>query len=549
LLPDAAQFRLDSCSINYRDSQITLGLTSTTPRGRCPSCSRLTERVHSRYHRTFADLPWATFRVRLEVRVRKFFCCNQACHRSIFTERLPDIVHPWARRTLRLAQSLLAVGVALGGRAGSRLTERLQRPTPPASLLRVVQTAPIPQTPRLEAVGADEWAWRRGHHYGTIFVDLESHQVVDLLPDRSADSVAQWLAQHPSITVVSRDRSGLFANGITQGAPRAVQVVDRFHLVSNLREALEAVFLAHPSALKEAAARTAQAMSQRVDAAPVIGMYQGRHHSPQTWQKREERQRQRRHARRVAMYDTICRLHDQGTPVKAIARQLKMSRTTVYAHLRRGAPPEPKVRRVRPSDRVLAPYLPYLIQRWRESGASSQQLWREIQAQGYRSSARTVRRLITALRRASEAGRPPELETSSYTRPQGPSPRSVSFLVVSRPEKRSRLAQLYLEQLCQVETKMAQLYELALSFLTLVRERRGEDLAAWMAQVASSGIDALARFATGLQDDFPAIQAGLTLPWSNGVTEGQVNRLKLLKRQGYGQASVALLRQRMLQES
>jgi transposase len=179
----------------------------------------------------------------------------------------------------------------------------------------------------------------------------------------------------------------------------------------------------------------------------------------------------------------------------------------------------------------------------------SDQRWREIQAQGYPSSARTVRHFITELRRASEAGRPPEIEQSAYTRPQVPSPRSVSFLVVSRPEKRSRLAPLYLEHLCQVEAQMAPLYELALAFLTLVRERRGEDLDSWRTQAVNSDIEPLAQFAEGLQEDLPAIQAGLTLPWSNGVTEGQVNRLKLLKRQAYGRAQVALLRQRMLQES
>jgi transposase len=209
---------MNAWSINYRQSQITLGLISTPPRGRCPLCFRPSWRVHSRYQRTFADLPWATFQVRLEVRVRKFFCTNAACQRRIFTERLPDVAQPWARRTLRLAESLLAVGIALGGQAGSRLTERLQRPTPPASVLRIVQNAPLPQTPSLQAVGVDEWSWRRGHRYGTILVNLETHRVVDLLPDRSADSVAQWLAQHPGIAVVSRDRSDLYANGITQGA-------------------------------------------------------------------------------------------------------------------------------------------------------------------------------------------------------------------------------------------------------------------------------------------------------------------------------------------
>ena len=235
--------------------------------------------------------------------------------------------------------------------------------------------------------------------------------------------------------------------------------------------------------------------------------------------------------------------------IKAIARRLKISHTTVYAQLRRGAPPEPKTRTVRPSDCVLAPYIPYLIERWREGNVSGQQLWREIRDQGYCHSSSTVRRFIARLRRASEAGRPPEVESSPYTRPQGPSARTVSFVVVSRPEKRSRLARLYLEQLCQVEVEMAQLYELALSFLTLVRERRGEDLESWRTQTISSGIEPLMRFAEGLQHDLRAIQAGLTLPWSNGVTEGQVNRLKLLKRQGYGRAHVELLRQRILHES
>ena len=469
---------MNAWSINYRQSQITLGLISTPPRGRCPLCFRPSWRVHSRYQRTFADLPWATFQVRLEVRVRKFFCTNAACQRRIFTERLPDVAQPWARRTLRLAESLLAVGIALGGQAGSRLTERLQRPTPPASVLRIVQNAPLPQTPSLQAVGVDEWSWRRGHRYGTILVNLETHRVVDLLPDRSADSVAQWLAQHPGIAVVSRDRSDLYANGITQGAPRAVQVVDRFHLVANLREALEAFFLAHPAALKQAAAKTAQAMAQSVEPVPVTEMYRGRHDSPQNWLERQENQRQQRHAARVARYHTICQLYNEGMTVAAIARRLNINRKTVYSELQRGGPPEPKTRTVRPSDRVLMPYMPYLIERWRQGNVSGQQLWREIKAQGYRHSSSTVRRFMASLRRASEAGRPPEVELSPYTRAQGPSARSVSFLVVSRPEKRSRLGQLSLEQLCQVETQMAQLYELALSFLTLVRERRGEDLEA-----------------------------------------------------------------------
>jgi transposase len=207
-------------------------------------------------------------------------------------------------------------------------------------------------------------------------------------------------------------------------------------------------------------------MTERGAAVPVTERNQGHRRRPQHWKKRLEQQQQHRHGARVAMYDAICRLHQDGATVAAMARRLKISRTTVYRQLRRGTPPEPKTCTRRSSDRVLAPYIPYLIERWRGGNVTGQQLFREIQAQGYPYSSSTVRRLIASLRRASEAGRPPEMEQSPYTRPQGPSARAVSFVVMTRPQKRSRLAQLYLEQLCQIDSTMAQLYELALSFLT-----------------------------------------------------------------------------------
>jgi transposase len=190
--------------------------------------------IHRRYQRHLTDLPWGTCTVRIQLRARKFVCQNPRGERRIFTERLPELVAAYARKTRRLITVLRAIGVALGGNAGARLAARLRLPTSPAALLRLVRTAPGPHPPALQAVGVDEWAWRRGHRYGTILVNLADHRVVDLLPDRSAASVAAWLAQHPTITVVCRDRSDLYADGIRRGAPEAVQVVDRFHLVHNL---------------------------------------------------------------------------------------------------------------------------------------------------------------------------------------------------------------------------------------------------------------------------------------------------------------------------
>jgi transposase len=366
------------------------------------------------------------------------------------------------------------------------------------------------------------------------------------LPDRAAASVATWLAQHPTVTAVCRDRSDLYADGIRRGAPQAVQVVDRFHLVQNLRQALEAFLLDHRAALQTAAVGTAIALTPTASSVPVTPLYRGRRRPPKS-APREEAARPPRHARWVAIYDAVHALRAQGTPIAIMARQLGISRPTVYAYLRRDTPPGPRRLQRPPSARVLTPYLPYLMRRWRESGADSRQLWREIQAQGYRHSARTVCRFITQLRRTADAGHPPESQGSPYTRPQGPSARAVSFAMVSPVAKRSRKTQVYLDQLCQMEVDIARAHALSQAFLAMVRERRGEDLEAWLAEATRSGIDELARFARGLQDDLTAIKAGLTLAWSNGVTEGQIHRLKRVKRQGYGRAGVALLRQRVLQ--
>ena len=544
-LPDRITLSLQAWHVDEATAVITLHVTSTQACVPCPLCHVQTPRVHSRYTRTLADVPWGAYAVRLQLQVRKFFCDNPTCPRQIFTERLPMVAAPWARRTLRLAQYLSALGIALGGQAGARLAARFQWRTSPDTLLRLVRAAPAPGAATPQILGVDEWAWRRGQRYGTILVNLEDHHVIDLLPERSADAVALWLAQHPTVTIVCRDRSGLYADGIRRGAPQAVQVVDRFHLVKNLREAVEAFLHDQRPALQVAAAHTAQALTQVAGLGPVTPMYRGRHQCSHVQQQRREAEQQQRHAAWVTTYEAIHTLHTQGTPVTTIAQQLGLSRPTVYAYLRRTTPPSP--RSPQRSGQVVRPYMAYLIRRWREGCTDSMQLWRELRALGYTYSSRTVSRVVTRLRRASEAGWAPETQTSPYTRPQGPSARAVSFTWVCPEAKRAQDAQLYVEQLTQTDPAIAQAYTLSQAFLTLVRERRGTELEAWRTTAAASGIEALARFAQGLQEDLAAVTAGLTLPWSNGPVEGHINRLKLLKRQGYGRADVGLLRQRVMQ--
>jgi transposase len=267
--------------VTMEQASVQLQLTATAPTAACPRCAVSSSSIHSRYQRHLTDLSWGRRAVHLHLIVRKFRCRNPTCARRIFTERLPALVAAYARKTGHLVAALRAIGVALGGNAGARLAAHLRLPTSPSTLLRLVRAAPMPQPPALQAAGVDEWAWRRGHRYGTILVNLADHRVVDLLPDRSAASVAAWLARYPTISVVCRDRSDLYADGMRRGAPEAGQVVDRFHLVQNLRQALEVFLGHHRPALQAAAMGTAMTRIPADGHVPVRPMYQGRRRSPQ----------------------------------------------------------------------------------------------------------------------------------------------------------------------------------------------------------------------------------------------------------------------------
>ena len=241
LLPDPDRFQL--ICLEATATAITAVVATKAPSATCPLCGKVSTHVHSRYVRSVADLPWRDIPFRLRLHVRRFFCDEPSCPRVTFAERLPELVAPHARRTERFDAWVRSVGFALGGEAGTRLLHVLGlASTSPTTLLRRIRRAPVARSPaaaKPRVVGIDDWCFRRGQRYGAIVVDLERHQVLDLLPDREADTVATWLRAHPSIEVVSRDRGATFADGATRGAPQARQVADRFHILKNLMEAFQ----------------------------------------------------------------------------------------------------------------------------------------------------------------------------------------------------------------------------------------------------------------------------------------------------------------------
>jgi transposase len=328
----------------------------------------------------------------LVLRLRRFRCLNASCTTQTFAERLPQVVRPSAQRTVRLTAALQHLGLALGGEAGARLGATLHVPTSPDTLLRLVRQLPEPPMPTPAILGVDDWAMRRGRTYGTLLVDLERHRPIDLLPDRTADTLATWLRAHPGVTILSRDRSTEYARGATLGAPEAQQVLDRWHLVRNLREALERLLdrLHH----RLAAMLT---VNQPVTL-PTVSIEARSLRRSTT----DQRARQERRARRLARYQEVQALHAQGLSKRHIAKQLQMSRTTVIRYLRTTAFPE----RAQPRrESLLDPYVAYLQKRWDAGCHKGVELWREIQALGFPGTRRMVSNWVV-LRRELELGRP-----------------------------------------------------------------------------------------------------------------------------------------------
>ena len=444
---------------------------------------------------------------------------------------------PYARRTNRLAEKQRQVGWLVGGRVGARLLHLLKIPTSRDSVLRLIRSVspPKPASPRI--MGVDEWSFRKGHRYGTILVDLERQQVIELLPERTAESLAEWLRAHPEVEIVSRDRASVYRDGIDLGAPDVLQVADRWHLLKNLKEALQRLMERNRACLQAAGATISPPDEQLVENKADL---------PQKSLTQAEKASQAARQRRLERYQMVIKLHKLGQGVRAISRSTGLAPKTIRKYLDAGSFPEWGT----PTryNLIITPYVPYLKQQWAKGQHNACQLFREIKAQGYPGSRGTVRRWATKMRKTvTTPSQADELAAQAkVTYSQSCSAQYATWLLLANQPDLSSEKHGALERILQASADVARSYNFAQAFLRIIRQRLSKALDPWLEAVLTYRVPGLYHFARGLKKDLAAVRAALSLPWSNGQVEGQINRLKLIKRQMYGRANFDLLRLRVL---
>jgi len=443
--------------------------------------------------------------------VRRFFCKKSTCAQKIFIERLPELCDVHAQRTKRLQEALRHLGLMIGGQAGADVGSELGISGSRDTILRLVHQSERPTHPEPHIIGLDDWAWKRRLRYGTLICDLERGVPIDLLPDRTVETVSTWLEEHPTIDTISRDGSSEYASAIKKGAPQAREVSDRWHLVKNLARCVSVLLASCFAELRRA--ETAIEVKEKQE--------EPRSHSshghPRT---RAERQvQQARQAERQARYEQITALQKQGMKSAEMAAVVGMAERTVRQWLGRGDVPYSGPRKSRFSP--LDPYKSYLLSRWHEGCHNGAQLERELRAKGYKGSQKAIYRCLANL----------ELFVSSPSRRSGARDRSetkyqlnpllalsasqATWLFFRREEDLKADEQENLQQLRQASPDLETAYQLVKEFLHMVRELTGERLEEWLGKVEASHLQAFQSFVTGVQQDKDAVFAGLTLPWSN----------------------------------
>lgn len=524
-----SEFGLQLLETKVDPDCITISASSASLSASCPQCHNNSSKVHSGYIRTLADLSLGARKVVVHLDIRRFFCKETQCKRITFAEPVSDFAVRYARRTNHLCEALREIAFESGGEGGARMVEKLHYgKVSPDTLLRIIRLDPQDAGPTPRHLGVDDWAMKKGRTYGTILVDLERHTVVDLLAGRESAVLEKWLKEHPGVEIITRDRSGSYSEGATKGAPNAVQIADRFHLLTNLTGTLKQLVQQNPKILKLTPLRPSTTSElEHVELEPVTEQETAQPLPASLDQKKE-------------LYTQIQNLQRQGVALRDIAKSLGVCVNTAmkYANL-----PEPPAKQIR-SSRKTSGFEQYIKKRWDEGTRRPKQLFLELKKGGYKGSYQTIARYVAELRGPTCGVR------RSHEAPAAPTPQiavsKAAFLLGKPAEKLDAEENKLVQHLCQASDQVKDAYELAQSFQKMIRERLADEFEPWLCQAENCIAPNMRNFAAGLRRDYNAVKMALSHPLSNGQVEGQNNRLKLIKRKMQGRAKLDLLKQRVM---
>ena len=487
---------------------VTIHAHPASERGSCPDCGTGSARVHSRYRRKLNDLPVSGRRVQLVVRARRFFCDASSCRRRTFAERLDETLAPRARRTGRLDEIVVCLAIALGGRPAAALAKRIEIKVSNDTLLRAVRrrgsATPLPPS----VIGIDDWAWRRNFRYGTLICDLERRKTIGLLPDREPATAEAWLRQWPGITVIARDRGGAYALAAQRATPNAVQVADRWHLMENA----SAAFL-------DAVRKSMRPIRAAIGAATI----------DTALLTSAERLQYEGYRRREETNASILTMAGGGAAIKEIRRRTGFSRKLIRAVLRGQ---RSDIFRARQSS--LEPWLPWLDEQWAAGRRNGAELWRDLKRQGFRGCLRVV---------GEWAGRRRGADKAQSALGHAPAARTIARLLTTGRDYLTKAETLTVAAIKNGVVLIAEARDAIAAFQDMIRRKANTELDAWLDR-AKGGL--LAAFANGMTKDKAAVTAAIESIWSNGQTEGQICKLKLVKRQMYGRGNIDLLQARVV---
>ena len=514
----------------------------------CPSCGKGSKSVHGYYERTLSDLPVSGKDVKVTIRVRKFFCKNKECNRKIFTERFDTEILPYKRSFSRSIGLVRSVGLELGGNKGASLCKVIGLPISFSSVLRCVKGIELPQKGQTSGIiGVDDWAFKKGRNYGTIIVDLKSREVVDLLPDREAETLANWLKSHPEVHTVSRDRASAYALGIRTGAPNAIQVADRFHLLVNLRDAFQASLRKHSSVIKECFQEYGSqntdlegSLSDKEEKVVEIkegtasltkgdaGMFVGNVGPDKQFKFQKAKELQQR-----------------GYSIKSIAKQLGAGRKTIRKYLASECLISREIKGSRTKTNFCS-FESELLRLYQTKTTTYLSLFNHISGLGfngkYTQFCERMNRLVNDGKTAKTRGNDPP---GQFKPVKTWSSSKLAFMALAKEGTLKEEDQKFLDFLLLKSPEINNSTVLAHSFRELFVAKKEGSLKDWI-EMATSEQSELKSFAKGLDSDFEAVNQAVVSTISNGQVEGQVNRLKTIKRKMYGRAGYELLKKMVL---